>query len=242
MGISHVVCNATGLGIRNEPVYVLLVAQAGDTFAPVALPVYGEYDAYGSIEKPALTPTDLPILRGFVAMHASGDLALPEGHEFGDALSEENLRALLEDLRQGSILEEVRPRDAPSLLVRARGLSLGFTFILEAVYDELVSIARKAAGDERIDALTDGGLEALVAAAFGPSAIAPTLVDDSHQVRDALADFALFRERFGARCSWKPTAAGHQFTRAEIRERVVSALTAWPELARIIDRYERRAS
>jgi hypothetical protein len=242
MGITHAVCNATSLGIRNEPVYVLLVAQAGDTFAPVALPIYGEYDSYGSIEKPGLTPTDLPILRGFVAMRASGELALPDPHELGDAISVENLRALLEDVRQGSIFEEVRPSDAPPLLVRARGLSLGFVFILEEVYDALVSIALKAAGDERVDALTDGGLSALVAAAFGASELAPRLIDDSHQVRNAHIDFVLFRERFGSRCSWKPAAVGHQFTRAELRKRVAHARAAWPELAQVIDRYDKRAS
>ena len=226
MGIYHSVCAVSSLGIVSETVILVFVAKVGGSFLPLALPVYGDYDSYGSVDNPALLETELAMLRGFVDLNKRGEIQFAEQHEFGMDVSTQNLQALINEVHQGSIFESARKEDTPSTLVQVRGSPLGFVFILSDIYDAVVKTVREAVGDERIDALTDSAFPALIAEAMGSPSLSSAFFDDSLWTRGELADFVLFRSWFDARRTWEPSFTGDQcsqFTRAELRERISNA-------------------
>lgn len=238
MGITHLKCAASGLGIVSEPIALVLVADDGGRWAPLAPPLFGHYDSYGSIELPTLTDGARATLEGFVALERRGALTFSaQGRESTSEISEANLRALLEDVRQGMIL---RALGDESWVVRAGGKPLGFTVLLWSIFEAIVSVARKEMPTEERDELADAPLAELVAKALGAPDVAPALVSEAN--RDDLVDLVHARSWFDARRAWTP-AEGAQFSNAELRAMANAAkkdLAAWPPLVRAIQRYEGR--
>jgi len=246
MGIFHLRCQASGLGIVTENVALILVARDGKVFAPIAPPIRGQYDSYGSIEKIAFGPTTERILAGFVDLYEKQELLIPDfdpSNPFGDDLSPESLRGLLEYMRQGLIFEAVRSEGtAESTLVRARGLSLGFVMVLAPIYDAAVAMVKESvAGEALAGSLAQQAFGALVEASLGAPALSRALVEDSSGTREALIDFALLRSWFDSHGSWSADYVGAQYSRRELRGLIRTAkanLARWPQLVAAVDEYE----
>ncbi len=247
MGLFHLLCPASRLGIVTEEVVLVLVAQGDEGFAPVAPPIRGDYDTYGSIEGIDFGPVTERILAGLNESWAKGDLLVPDpdpGNPFGAELSPAGLRGLLEHVRQGGILESVRVEGVTaSAMVRMRGRSLGFVMILAPIYDAVVDmVAETAAGralEERLDAATFG---ALVEASLGVPEVARTLVEETSDTRSSLFQLALFRSWFDGRGSWSAVYVGDQYSKRDLRAMVRQAkaeLARWPEIVKAVEAYER---
>jgi hypothetical protein len=248
MGIVHAICQASGLGIASHvfaDVRVVLVAPVGDTFEPIALPIYGNFDDYGNIEKPVLLDGDRAIASGILDMHARGELWWSDTAEIDAEISEANLVAILEEIRQGMIFEAVRQPDAPSLSMRANGVPIYFVYILDRFYDAVITMQRRAMSEQQQDELDErqeGPFEVLAAAVAVPELSARLLADTS-STRDELVELGLFRSWFDRHRTWRPISTGEQFTGPELRARAKAArteLAPWPALVSVLDRYEQR--
>ena len=247
MGIVHAICQATGLGVASRAfadVRVALVAPVRDAFEPIALPIYGDYDDYGNIEKPVLLDGDRAIASGVLDMHARGELWWSGTAEIGAEISEANLVAILEEIRQGMIYEAVRPPDAPSLSMRADGVPIYFVYILDRFYDAVITMQRRALSEQQRDELDErqeGPFEVLAGALAMPALSARLLVDTS-STRDELIQLGLFGRGSiaTARGGRSPPA---KFGDRELRARAKAArteLAPWPPLVSVLDRYDQR--
>src|SRR4051812_10967916 len=111
MGLFHLLCPASRLGIVREHVTLVLVAKDGDVFAPIAPPIRGRYDTYGSIERIDFGATTQRTLEGFTNLFEKQELHIPTpdpSNAFSELISSEGLRGLLEHIRQGAIIERAR--------------------------------------------------------------------------------------------------------------------------------------
>lgn len=239
MGIHHLRCAVSGLGIVTEPVVLVFIAKHGEHFVPIAPPIAGDYDSYGSIELEHLHEVASQVLTGLLALRERGELVFaaadnPVGHE----LSVANLRAVIEEVRQGAILASVGD---PALLVRVGGMELGFVMVLDRIYDAVVSTART---DELEEQLDEADFATLVTMALGAPAIASSLVADVPEIRTALEDLVMFRSWFDRARAFTPGAVGSQFSGRELEQQVARAkvdLAAWPELVAAVEAYQRRS-
>lgn len=226
VGVSDLTCAASGLGIVGSVSVALVLVAEG---APIAPPIWGDYDGYGSIE-PYSTTTEI-VARGVAELVARG--ALVPGPEYAETPT---VRAFLEDVRQGMILQSVG-NDA--LLVRVAGLPIGFVTVLDDIYDAAVKLVRATPEGEDIEELEGDALVAralgvpAVSAAFAPQPLAGATLQ--------LADLALFRHWFDPRGTWHPRYSGDQLSPAELARRVTAAREALgPAFAKAVDAYARR--
>jgi hypothetical protein len=246
MGIVHAICQASELGITSYAfgnVCVVLVARDGDAFQPIALPIRGSYDDYGRVRKPELDDADHAIARGIVEMRARGELWWSDTARIGTAISEANLAAIVEEIRQGMIFEALRDPGGPSYLMRANGVPLYFVYIFERVFDAVVEMQRRALSAEQRAELDDHRYKPFGAcsAALGLPSLSRQLLVDTPRTRDELVRLALFRAWFDRNRSWQPASTGEQFSPDELRARAKAArreLATWPALRPICDRYD----
>jgi len=247
MGLFHLLCPASHLGIVIEDVALVLVAKDGEVFAPIAPPIRGQYDTSGSIERIDFGPTTRQTLAGFTDLHAKRELHLPysdPSNPFGDDLSPASLRGLLEHVRQGLIFESVRG-NAESTMVRVCGRNLGFVTFLGPIYDAAVSMVREsAAGEALMDRLANMDFLALVEATLAAPVLSRALVNETSPTRDALVDLALFRSWFDARGSWSADYVSEQYSSRDLRRMVRDAktdLARWPAMVEAVEAYERNS-
>jgi len=234
MGMFHLVCPASGLGIVTEDVVLVFVAWEGKAFAPIAPPLRGTYDSYGSIEVIRVEETARRVLAGFAELKKKRQLGVSNktNNLEGDP-SVKNVKALVDDVRQGQVDET---------WVLAMGKNLGFVIVLASIYDAGIGAARSSADGERLAArLATADFGELLKASLGAPELARALVADTKQTRGALVSLALFRSWFDARGSWKPDPIGQQFFADELRRRVKQAkkkLAAWPGIVKAVTAYE----
>lgn len=78
MGLFDAVCAGSGLGLSIEDIALVLVGRDGERWLPVAPPIRGKYDGYGSIEEIDFDPTAQGLLAGFMELHTQQQLHMPE--------------------------------------------------------------------------------------------------------------------------------------------------------------------
>lgn len=215
MGLFHLKCVASGLGIVTENVALILVARDAGAWVPVAPPIRGAYDTYGSIDQITMNEVVQRIVSGFMSLEVSAE--------------EPTLRGCLEEIRQGVILNSVGNETA---LVRAQGKPLGFVMVLSSMYDAVVTMGRAA--NEHV------ALEAMPFEALLPNALAAALTEDTRATRNALINLQLFRSWFSG--SWEPVAVGVQLSSRDLRglaEKARVDFAKWPALVKAIEAYQR---
>jgi hypothetical protein len=247
MGTVHAICHASGLGITSYAfgsACVVLVARDGDTFKPIALPICGEYDDFGRVRKPTLTDVDRAIVRGVLDMRARGEIWWSDTARISSEISEPNLAAIVDEIRQGMIVEHIRDPGGPSSLMRANGVPLHFVYMLARVFDAVVEMQRDALSAEQRKELDDRSyrpFDALCSAALGLPSLSRRLLADTPRTRDELVRLALFRSWFDRHRSWQPALGGEQFFGNDlcIRAKAVRPdLASWPALLAMLDRYD----
>jgi len=226
MGHFNLTCAASGLSIVDTESVALVLVAGG---APIAPPIWGDYDGYGSIE-PRSTTTNI-VARGIAELVAKG--ALEPGPEYAETPT---VRAFLEDVRQGMILQGVGNDE---LLVRVADLPIGFVTVLDGIYEAAVEVVRATAEGAANEELEDDDLLAralgtpAVSAAFTPRPFAEASL--------YITDLALFRHWFDPRGTWTPRYEGAQPSETERARRVKRAREVLGlGFAKAVDAYARR--
>lgn len=234
MGIFHLVCPASGLGIVIEDVVLVLVAEEHGQFAPIAPPIPGNYNSYGSIDYEGDEAADRRILQGFSGLKEQGHLTI-EAEDLDNLSgppSVDDIQALIDDLRQGQV---------DTTWVRALGQRVGFVLVLESIYNAAVATARASAEGKQLEArLAALPFDDLVAASLHPGPLAAALVEDTKATRAALIELALFRSWFDKHGKWTPKPIGDQYSGTDLRRRASAArkqLAPWPRLVAAVDDY-----
>ncbi len=240
MGLFDLRCQATGVTVSISDVVLVILAKGDATYAPLAVPIRGHYDGYGSMDRIGFDATTARTLAGFNELHARKELVFPRTPQepFGGEVSTLGLRALLEDIRQGGIFESCRG-ERPSTLVRAGGRGLAYAFVIREVFDTAVEMVRDRVSGETLAArLRESSFETLVSESLRGSPLARELVDDNADTRAALIDFALFNWWFDRASAWTPDHVGDQPSRADVRARLRDAkkrLAQWPQIVEALD-------
>jgi len=232
MGIFHLSCPASGLGIVVEDVQLVLVASAGKKFVPVAPPIGGTYDSFGCIVEPNADATSRDLIQAARDLKEKKQLGVEgTGNLEGDPAMDD-LVAFFNDVRQGQVDET---------WVRAMDRRLGYVLVLDDIFDAAVKATRRL-DPARAETLANGSWDALLDAAFGSDALARALAVESPEARRTLVEFVLFRTWFDAgSASWTPEANGNQYFPDDLRDMVQAArerLSAWPELLSAVELYE----
>jgi hypothetical protein len=242
MGILHLVCPASNLGITTEDVVCFLVAHDGKRFAPIAPGISGTYDSYGGIEDVDADAVSKRVLAGFKELKKEGNLGVEAKGETnldGDP-SLKNIEALLADIRQGQVDET---------WVRAVDRRVGFILVLDGIHEAAIAAVRATAEGKALEKTLKGAsFDALVQAtldaggAKGKAGALPRmLVEDDEKTRAALVRLGLFRNWFDEHAAWKPEPLGEQYSSTELRvmvKKAIKDLAEWPPLVKAVRAYE----
>lgn len=195
MGIFHLRCPASGLGIVSEECVLLLVARVEKgRFSPVAPPVRGRYDSYGRLAGIGSGPAPRAILAGAKALAKKSALAAEGG---GRLPSLKTSAAFLADVRQGQV---------DGTWITADGRRVGYVIVLASVFD---AVAAESKGRVTTAAILG---DPLAARFFGEDGA-------------GLVQLAKFRAGFDALGgSWTPKPIGMQYSGTELRRHAKKAL------------------